>query len=319
MPKSESWVNVCFTSFSEEPPTRGDKISYLVFQRERCGETDREHWQGYAEATSSGGLSIKSWQSQLSCPGAHVERRKGTQEQAVAYCCKEDTRVSPPVHLGEAKAPRKRKAEEQAEVYATAATEASSAADYLRIVAEGDPQGFAKSFNNIKACAHHLFPEEEFPPYVAPAGCNKAWKIPALLEQWVREELPKKDRPKCLVLVGPSRLGKTQWARSLGRHMYWRGMTNVTRWDEAAKFLVFDDIEWQFIPQKKSLLTCMGNATVTDKYKGKKDILVDKPAIVLLNEFDLASIPEAEYWDKNLFVVTVSEPLFQTNQLAIAN
>nr|QTE03573.1 MAG: replication-associated protein [Tarsiger cyanurus CRESS-DNA-virus sp.] len=318
MGKSESWTNVCFTSYCAEPPIRGDRVSYLVYQREAGNAQHREHWQGYAESSSKGGLSIKLWQSELSSPGAHIERRKGTQEQAIAYCCKEDTRLAEPVKSGEPAVSRKRKGELVDEVYASAAETATSSSEYLGMIADGDPKGFAKSFCNIKAAANHLFPEEIFPPYIAPKWCNKAWDIPAALSQWVREELPKQDRPKCLVLVGPSRLGKTQWARSLGRHMYWRGTTNVTKWDSAAKYLIFDDIEWQFIPQKKSLLTCMGAATVTDKYKGKKDIMVDKPAIVLCNEFDIDSIPESAYWRKNLCIVNVTEPLFQSRQTCIA-
>lgn len=320
MPKTESWVNVCFTSFCAEPPTRGDKISYLIFQRERGDDTHREHWQGYAESTSSGGFSIKSWQCQLSSPGAHIEQRKGTQIQAIEYCSKEDTRIGDTVRLGEPKSSKKRKTDEVDAVYGEAAETASSAADYLRIVAAGDPKGFAKSFNNIKAYANHLFPEEVFPPYVAPKWCNKAWIVPAALQRWVAEELPKQDRPKCLVIVGESRLGKTQWARSLGVHMYWKGMTNVTNWNADAKYMVFDDITggFQYLPQKKSLLTCAGDCTVTDKYKGKKDIRVDKPAIVLLNEFNIEEIEESSYWKKNLMVVEVTEPLFSTTQLALA-
>jgi len=316
MPRTESWKYVCFTSFCEEPPTRGDKISYLVYQREAGNESHREHWQGYAEGIE--GKTIKQWQSSLSSPNCHVERRKGTQEDAVKYCKKEDTRLDGPFEFGELEAPRGQKRKNQTnQVYAEAALVANSAADYLRIVGEGDPAGVAKSFNSIKNYAEFLFPQEEFPVYTPPEWCNKAWSLPRELIDWKSNEFNKKDRPKCLVLVGPSRLGKTQWARSLGRHMYWRGCTNVTKWDVKASYLVFDDIEWKFIPQKKSLLTCMGAATVTDKYKGKKDIIVDKIAIVLLNEFDIDSIEESGYWKKNLCVVQVSEPLFDTTQLAI--
>ena len=315
MPRTESWKNVCFTSYCEEPPFKGDKITYLVYQRESGDESHREHWQGYAECSGQG-LSIKSWQGELGQPGAHLEKRQGTQQQAIDYCTKEETRISGPHHFGE-KSQKNEKKRILEQVYVLAAETATSAGDYLRIVGEGDPQGLAKSFNNIKACANHLFPEEEFPPYVAPKQCNKGWKVPKELAQWVEKELIKTDRPKCLVLVGPSRLGKTQWARSLGTHMYWRGMTNVTRWNTAAKYLIFDDIEWNFIPHKKSLLTCMGAATVTDKYKGKKDIIVDKPAIVLLNQFDIDSIDEPSYWRANLTVVHITEPLFLRDQLAI--
>lgn len=314
-----TFVNVVFTSWVETPPCLGDEVNYCVFQRERCPDSGREHWQGYAESSSKGGLLTKTWQQKL-CIGddAHIEARKGTQAQAIAYCSKDESRVSEPVFLGEPKVSRGEKRSRVADVYQTAATSATSAGDYLRIVNEGDPAGFAKSFNNIKACANHLFPEEVFPPYVAPSWCNKAWSLPRDLMDWVIGELPRKDRPKCLVLVGPSRLGKTQWARSLGRHMYWRGCTNVTKWDKDAEYIIFDDIEWKFIPQKKSLLTCMGAATVTDKYKGKTDIIVDKPAIVLVNEFDIDEIEESSYWKKNLMVVRIERELFDAQQAALS-
>jgi len=294
----------------------GVKISYLVFQRERGNETNREHWQGYAEAFE--GLTIKQWQSQLGCPACHIEKRKGTQSQAIEYCKKSDTQLVGPFEFGFAEEQRgSKRRNEKALVYENAAREATNARDYLRIVGEGDQIGLAKSFNNIKSYAEFLFPEEEFPLYTPPSWCNKAWRLPRELENWVSSEYNKKDRPKCLVLVGPSRLGKTAWARSLGRHMYWRGMTNITKWDAKASHLVFDDIEWNFIPQKKSMLTCMGAATVTDKYKGKKDIIVDKPAIVLLNEFNIDSIEESAYWKKNLTIVKVDEPLFDMTQSSI--
>ena len=48
--------------------------------------------------------------------------------------------------------------------------------------------------------------------------------------------------------------------------MYFRGMTNIRKWRDDAALLVLDDIPWEFIPQKKSLLTQMGEAEVTDKY-----------------------------------------------------
>ena len=39
------------------------------------------------------------------------------------------------------------------------------------------------------------------------------------MKQWVQEEFPKRGcGPKALILWGPTRTGKTQWARSLGKH-----------------------------------------------------------------------------------------------------
>ena len=63
-------------------------------------------------------------------------------------------------------------------------------------------------------------------------GCP--WLEPPALKRWREEELPKKERGRCLVLVGPTRLGKTQWARHLfpTEHIYYRGLTNFRKWDD---------------------------------------------------------------------------------------
>lgn len=312
--------NVCFTtSFDKCPsgPVFGhEDITFLVFQKERGKDDGYIHWQGYAEASRV--LSIKQWQDRLVIGKSRIAKRNGTQEQAVKYCKKDDTRVEMWKEFGElsrnSNTDKKRQVDD---VYLNASANATSQAEYISMCSAGDPSGVAKSFNSIKKHAEYLFPTDEFKQYTAPKSVTCAWSLTDQLKDWLKNEFTKSDRPKCLVLVGASRLGKTAWARSLGRHMYWRGMTNVTCWDERAKYIIFDDIEWKFIPQKKSLLTCMGDATVTDKYKGKKDIVVDKVAIVLLNEFDIDSIEESSYWKKNLTIVTVTQPLFDVSQRLI--
>lgn len=66
--------------------------------------------------------------------------------------------------------------------------------------------------------------------------------LPEAVHQWVREEFPKRDRPKGLILWGPTRTGKTAWARSLGTHAYMNGMWNVEDFDDKAEYAVFDDM-----------------------------------------------------------------------------
>lgn len=70
-------------------------VAYAVWQAER-GVEGTEHLQGYVELTSNQRLTaLKKW-----LPTAHWERRKGTQAQAVAYCRKEESRVSGPWEHG---------------------------------------------------------------------------------------------------------------------------------------------------------------------------------------------------------------------------
>ena len=69
-------------------PCRG--ISYIVFQEEEAPTTHTRHFQGYLETTQN----IKmSWLKNNFNPRAHYDFRRGTQEEAIAYCTKEETRV----------------------------------------------------------------------------------------------------------------------------------------------------------------------------------------------------------------------------------
>lgn len=69
---------------------------YVVFQLER-GDNGTLHYQGYIEFTRPLRLStLKKWEAE-----AHFEPRAGTQEQAITYCTKEETRVDGPWTAGE--------------------------------------------------------------------------------------------------------------------------------------------------------------------------------------------------------------------------
>lgn len=85
--------NWCFTSFDEEPDTDCSwyhaNIRYLVYQREICPETSREHWQGYVETRSSVRFTaVRKWLGGR----AHIEPRMGSRQQAIEYCKKMDSR-----------------------------------------------------------------------------------------------------------------------------------------------------------------------------------------------------------------------------------
>lgn len=89
---------VCFTVFDGDEgedlvPEYTDKMSYLVWQYEVCPDTGRRHKQGYAEAKTKNGLTIPGWQRELACGSIHIERRRGTSDQAASYCMKEETRM----------------------------------------------------------------------------------------------------------------------------------------------------------------------------------------------------------------------------------
>lgn len=90
--------NYIITHFGGTPPTPDDHVRYLIYQKEQCPKTGMEHWQGYAEFHQT--MRYATACKYLNIPGAHLEIRKGTRDQARAYCMKKETRVTPHVEFG---------------------------------------------------------------------------------------------------------------------------------------------------------------------------------------------------------------------------
>ncbi|ATY70082.1 master replication initiator protein [Cow vetch latent virus] len=73
-----------------------ESMKYLVYQREQ-GESGNIHFQGYIEMKKRS--SIAAMKKLI--PGAHFEKRRGTQAEARAYAMKEDSRIEGPWEFGE--------------------------------------------------------------------------------------------------------------------------------------------------------------------------------------------------------------------------
>lgn len=67
----------------------GDYFTYMIYQEEK-GESGTTHFQGYIECREQRALS---WMKTHFNNNAHFEPRRGSQEEAIAYCKKEDTRI----------------------------------------------------------------------------------------------------------------------------------------------------------------------------------------------------------------------------------
>lgn len=105
--------NWCFTinHQGEHPPELLDEelfpdwITYCVWQLE-LGENGTYHYQGYMEL--QGKKSRAQIQEVEGFEGAHLEVRRGTAAEAIAYCKKADTRADGPWEHGEPKEQGKR-------------------------------------------------------------------------------------------------------------------------------------------------------------------------------------------------------------------
>lgn len=71
---------------------------FIIFQTERCPNTGRFHFQGYCELTDK--MTMAGIKTLFKDPTMHVEQRMGSQQEAIAYCSKEETRVAGPFQAG---------------------------------------------------------------------------------------------------------------------------------------------------------------------------------------------------------------------------
>ncbi|KAI9448725.1 hypothetical protein F5148DRAFT_1153368 [Russula earlei] len=155
------------------------------------------------------------------------------------------------------------------------ALNATSREDFMAQMREADPKGRLEYY----AEKHFAKPQVEYiPPH------KDFIRIPKEMKDWVEHELPKRDRPKCLVVWGPSRTGKTSWARSLGNHVYLNSAWSAAEVDEDKDYIIFDDIPFENFFNWQAFMGAQQQFIVTDKYMKKRTIRNwGKPCIWLNN------------------------------------
>jgi len=119
-------------------------------------------------------------------------------------------------------------------------------------------------------------------------------------------------RYKFLTLVGPSRLGKTQYARSLFTNPFvhsdsicWHGYD-----EDHHSCVIFDDVKsiWKYVSDNRALFQAAGDVTVQTSATNLYAICVDvfaKPLIITTN-----SEPTSDWAIANSLIVHVTEPLW---------
>jgi len=126
------------------------------------------------------------------------------------------------------------------------------------------------------------------------------------------------------MLVGPSRLGKTEWARSLGQHIYQTGIWDPSVWTSVADYLVVDDLGFQYLGGlRKGIWGAQEVITVGGKFAHNRQVQWGKPLIFCCNPgedfrymFDksgrnsLLSDSERDWYEQNSVIVNVSERMY---------
>jgi len=120
------------------------------------------------------------------------------------------------------------------------ALQAPTGAEFLAKIKAADPRSFVNNYERLE-----YFVEKHYaavrPPYQP--DFTDFIRVPYELKEWRTVELPKRDRPQTLVIWGPTRTGKTSWARSLGRHSYLGFGWSLKSVDQDCDYIVIDDID----------------------------------------------------------------------------
>lgn len=193
---------------------------------------------------------------------------------------------------------------------------AESREQFFELLAELEPKALCVSFPSLCKFADWRFRIDRT-PYRTPVSYAFDTSGYPELDDWVRENLDGHQpgrRGRSLILVGPSRLGKTVWARSLRQeHTYYGGLFCLDEYDEKAEYAVFDDIQGglEFFHAYKFWLGHQTEFFATDKYKGKKLIQWGKPAIWCSNtDPRMDKGADADWLDENCTFVFINTRLF---------
>lgn len=96
--RAKGWMFTVNNPTDEERPFLPDDATYVCYQLERGEKEDTPHYQGYILFKERKRLStVKALKFLMR---AHLEVRRGTDAQAIAYCSKRETRAGAFVELG---------------------------------------------------------------------------------------------------------------------------------------------------------------------------------------------------------------------------
>lgn len=120
------------------------------------------------------------------------------------------------------------------------------------------------------------------------------------------------SRVKSLILWGPTRTGKTLYARSLGHHAYFNLQFNMDEFSDDCQYAVFDDIQggFEYFHSYKGWLGAQKQFVITDKYRKKRTIYWGKPSIMCMNEDPhFAKGVDYDWLMNNCHIINVVDPI----------
>lgn len=181
--------------------------------------------------------------------------------------------------------------------------------EFMHRYSEIDPFSYINNYDRIRSFSLH---------HSSSRTCTEINRDRSLFKEtpqmtaWVNANLfPQPERPKSLVLIGTTRLGKTEWARSLGTHNYWPNTITQDR-DKNARYAIIDDMDaWDKFPYKKQFMGCHKEIGLCLKYSRPEKLTWGIPTIFLWNpECVPYEVLQPGYYYDNCTIIELTSPLF---------
>lgn len=242
----------CFTLFAENDTTPLTPLNYeedwetaryLVYQEEIAPSSGRHHYQGYVEFTRDKRLTGV----RKILPTAHWETRRGTREEARAYCMKTESRHAGPFEHGEWKAGGRGARTDLLELY-----------------------GAIKRDKLNKNEIMDLMPEMYF-------------KFHGAIDKMIAAQQTKRDwKTKITLICGPPGSGKSHWCHETFPDAYWKSASNW--WDQynGEETVILDEF-YGWLPWN-DLLRLLDKYPYQVQVKGSTCQMVAKQIIITSNK-----------------------------------
>ncbi|WQF90186.1 Putative geminivirus AL1 replication-associated protein, CLV type [Colletotrichum destructivum] len=148
----------------------------------------------------------------------------------------------------------------------------------------------------------------------------KGWVVPPELLQWRKENfgIGRVGRPISLILIGPPRCGKTQWALSFGRPVEMSNMFCFDALTEDCTHLVVNDMVVKNFKPWEEFMGGQMRVNAKGKYRAKKVVEWGKPTIWTCNkDNDLRKDPAVKRFlaSSSVLVVEIDKNLWCEDEI----
>jgi hypothetical protein len=185
--------------------------------------------------------------------------------------------------------------------------------NFIETVAKFEPRALYINHSNILAALEWKKSlESNAPSFVSPYPLS-SFNIPQSLANW-KLQIGKNQRCVLLIIIGPPNIGKTSMVRSLGSHVYIRGMWNMKKFvNQKYDYVVLDDMDTTtFNPLfYRSILLGDGEQDCSDKYMKKHTIISHgKPCVLLTNYEEMLEKFIGPSWSGCIDILRLNSPCF---------